>query len=408
MPPQPKARVLLIHRFYWPDTPPYGHILRQIALRLGDDGHDVEVLSTQPCYKATSKSLRQPRVSQDGPVRITRMRLGCEVGRGGLFKIWNVLRYLLGITLFVVRRRRFDIVMTATTPAVFAGLAGRIAARLSGARLIYHCMDLHPELARCSGVVRSPLANRMLDRIERKTRHRAARIIVLSEDMRQTLLESLPELSGKVHIFNNFTTPNEGKEAERRPESNAKGSAFKIIYAGNVGRFQGLETLLEALGKVESTTDVELQIVGDGKALEGLKQQAAELKDQRIEFLPHQSAAAAAELVRNAQMGFISLQPEIIRYAYPSKTMFYLEEGTPLLCAVEPDSELGRLVVEAELGIVVPPDDADALAEAIRTAVTKFSASNRSRSRIKQIAEDQFGRSTMLDRWSEFFAELSA
>ena len=43
-------RVVLVHRYFWPDTPPYAHILKQIALHLGEEGHEVTVLTCQPSY----------------------------------------------------------------------------------------------------------------------------------------------------------------------------------------------------------------------------------------------------------------------------------------------------------------------------------------------------------------------
>ena len=45
-----QPHVVLIHRYFVPDTPPYAHILKQIADELAGAGYKVTVLSCQPSY----------------------------------------------------------------------------------------------------------------------------------------------------------------------------------------------------------------------------------------------------------------------------------------------------------------------------------------------------------------------
>lgn len=406
MTPPRRRRILLIHRFYWPDTPPYGHILKEIATRLAAEGHQVEVLSTQPCYKQGLDHLRQPATSLEEGVSVRRIRLRCEVGRGPLLKAWNILRYLLAVTYHALRHRRFDIVVTATTPAVFAGFAGRCAARMSGAKLIYNCMDLHPELGELSGDFSNNLLRTLLQRTENKTCRRATSIVVLSEDMRDSIVARDPKFKDKTSIINNFTVPDETDAPdpvvpERRP------GVLRVIFAGNVGRFQGLETMIDAMLKLGPDASTELMVVGDGKMLGTLRERVAVLDGKTVHFIPHQPLPAARRLVQSAQLGFISLQPDIYRYAYPSKTMFYLEEGTPLLAAIEPDSELARMIRDDGIGVVVAPGDVDALTTSLRDAATQFAEGASMRAHVRSIAEARFDRTQTLDRWSKLVLDVT-
>jgi glycosyltransferase involved in cell wall biosynthesis len=106
-----------------------------------------------------------------------------------------------------------------------------------------------------------------------------------------------------------------------------------------------------------------------------------------------------------ACLGFVSLMPEVIRYAYPSKTMTYLSQGCPLLVAVEEGSELARSVVADDTGFHVPTGDATALA-----ALLEYIADQpRDDIRIKSAnahakAAREYDQSVVMAHWTDLLA----
>ena len=90
-------KVLAIHRFYWPDTPPYASMLRTIVRQWVNDGHDVDVLSSQPSYKAGVKRQKQPRKEVVDGANIARLDLPSEAGKP-VVRILNALH--LGVAVF--------------------------------------------------------------------------------------------------------------------------------------------------------------------------------------------------------------------------------------------------------------------------------------------------------------------
>ena len=73
-----------------------------------------------------------------------------------------------------------------------------------------------------------------------------------------------------------------------------------------------------------------------------------------------------ADFVRDhADLGIVSLEPDVIRAAYPSKTMTYLRNGCPILALVEP-SELSSMVVDCGAGLAGTVDDLAEVAERLR------------------------------------------
>jgi len=109
----------------------------------------------------------------------------------------------------------------------------------------------------------------------------------------------------------------------------------------------------------------ELVFVGEGTALSEIKSLSESLGNC-IRFVPHQSMEVARKIIAEADMGIVSLQNEVIKYAYPSKTMTYLAEGTPILLCVDNDSEISSFIEYENIGVSVIPSDTKQIHEVFR------------------------------------------
>lgn len=233
-------RILLIHRYFWPDAPPYASMLRTIGARLVEDGHDVSVLSTQPSYNATTVSQRCPASEHVDGMRVRRVPLLPDPGRGRVMRAVNAVIFLARVFWHVVRRSD-DLVMFSTMPPVALGLVVRAALALSGraGRYVYHCQDIHPEAAHIADLVRLGPWYRWLRRIDTATCQRAAGVVVLSDDMRDTIVARGVD-ADRVHVLNNFSLIDPGSAApppaSRLPSRDT--ADFVVVFAGNLGRFQ--------------------------------------------------------------------------------------------------------------------------------------------------------------------------
>lgn len=399
--PRP-LRVLVVHRYFWPDTPPYASMLRDIAERWAEDGHAVDVLSTQPSYKPGSAIPRRPRVERVGRLRVRRVGLLREHGRRAarlLNVAWFPVRTALAVLL---RRRPYDVVMTSTVPPVLlAGLTCR-AARARGGRFVYHCMDIHPEIGRISGDFANPLLYRLLLRVDRATCRRAAAVVVLSTDMAASVRRR--GSTARTVVVNNFEL---GARADgAHPSAPGADGRLRIVFTGNVGRFQGLETVLDALGRTRAP--VSLTIMGEGASVGALREQAAGLSGAPVTFLPHGDVAAARALIASADLGLVSLTSGIYRYAYPSKTMTYLAEGCPVLAVLEPDAELADLLRRDGLGVTAPAGDADALAAVLDRLSADPDELGRIRETARRCGPAAFDKSATLEQWSELLETVAA
>lgn len=390
-------KVLAIHRFYWPDTPPYASMLRAIVGRWVSDGHEVDVLSSQPSYKASVDNQRQPARERVDGANVVRLNLPPEAGRP-LVRIVNSLVLGLGVFWHAVVRKRYDVIMVSTSPPVLAGWFVAMAAKVTSARFIYHCMDIHPEIGHISGEFRNPRVFSLLSRLDRWTCTQARPVVVLSDDMAESLIARRPEKPPETTVINNFSLPSEGAEPDELPFS-WPNEPFVLLFAGNIGRFQGLDALVDAMARLRDRQDIRLVMMGDGTEKERLCRKAEESGAQ-VSFVGHQSVEVAKAAMARASAGFVSLVPELYRYAYPSKTMTYLEQGCPVLVAVEVDSGLARDVTGNSAGVAVPGGDVDALATAISSLADDPEGLGSMRQKALEFSARAFATDVVLARWS--------
>lgn len=393
-------RILAVHRYYWPDTAPYASMLRRIVGHWYKDGHEVEVLSSQPSYKTGLENKARPyREVVDG-VPIERLNLPNEMGRP-MTRILNALR--LGFS--ILRRsvtRRYDVIMISTTPPVLGGFAAALAAKMAGARFIYHCMDIHPEVGRISGEFAQPLVFSLLRKMDNWTCRRANTIVVLSRDMESTLRERPGGDALKIEVLNNFSLPDEGIAPVESPVD-IPSNGLTVIFAGNIGRFQALEAAVGAMAQLRERQDINFVLMGDGVAKAALEEKVR-TSGARVRFLGHQPVEVAKAIMRQADAGFVSLVPGMFRYAYPSKTMTYLEQGCPLIVAVEAESELAQDVLDQGYGYTVPVGDSEAMAALLIRLADDPGWKDAMRNNAFRKAETDFSESVVLERWSNLLS----
>ncbi|MDX1928119.1 MAG: glycosyltransferase family 4 protein [Pirellulaceae bacterium] len=402
-------RALVIHRYFWPDTPPYASMLRRIGEHWIAGGHSVQVFSTQPSYKVEVANEQRPKREKLGELEVVRCSLIKEKSRSGLLRAVNSLLFAIKVFLHILGQRgKWDVIMCSTVPPVLVGMATSLGAKLTGAKFVYHAMDIWPEVGTVADQLKPGVVYRLMRWLDTRTCLRSSAIVCLSEDMRASYVARDARMADRIHVINNFDLPD---YAETKPVAAILpkvAGKFRVIFAGNVGRYQSLDTVLQAAERLRDRDDIEFVFVGDGAAKSSLQSRAKELGmlDKSVYFVPHQPVAVAKQMIAEADVALVSLAPEVIKYAYPSKTMTYLALGSPLAVVVELDSELARTVQQAKLGIVVGPGEPGKLADEIVALCGQREELTAMRARCLEYSQAKATPEVLLQEWDRLLAGL--
>ena len=259
---------------------------------------------------------------------------------------------------------RSDVVLTATDPP-FILPVGYMLARAHRARLVLDERDLYPDTAIALGYVRRRWIIRSMERWQAFFRKRSARIIAATPGICR-LLVGKGVLAERISVFPNVP--------EILCPCNAPGwlaprvgSEFRVVYVGKFGRANEFFTILEAAQKLMLRAPlVRFLLVGEGERRRECMAFCLERKITNVKFLPPQPRASVPELIRSSHVGIQAFDPNPFwECALSTKIFDYLLNRRPVVFAGIGDT--ADLIRQSGGGIVVPPREAEAFADAIMT-----------------------------------------
>jgi len=153
---------------------------------------------------------------------------------------------------------------------------------------------------------------------------------------------------------------------------NMKGlRGLKVLYAGNVGPAQALDSVLDAAHMLQSEGQSETAtfcILGSGLALDALKDRARSLGLGNVVFLPRVSPAEVEAYLAAADVLLVHLRDTpLFALNIPSKAQAYMLAAKPILMGVR--GEVEKLLIDAQAGVSVPPENPRAMADAVLSLV---------------------------------------
>lgn len=362
-------RVLILSQYYFPEAVPKPH---DLAEGLAAAGHEVSVLTGYPHYpggvladgyrlgifkKETVRNIPVLRVFEL-PYHSTRP----------ILRIANYISFMLSAPIGALFSAKADVIYVWHPPLTI-GVAAWLISKTKRVPFVYDVQDIWGSFTVLSGMVREGgAAIKLIRRLEKFVAKRASHTIVQTAAGREYFIErGVP--ADKISILPHWideTVFGGAKDDDRQSVRAEFGwdGRFVILFAGNIGIVQGLESVLEA-ARLLPNDKAKIVLMGDGTDRPRLEVIAASSNiGDRIEFIDRQPLERMPAMMAAADALLVSLKrSELAKFVVPSKTVAYLASGKPILMAAGGASE--DLIREAKAGIVVEPENAEELAGAI-------------------------------------------
>jgi len=355
-------RILLLNEYYPPDTSATAKMAATVVEALAEK-HCVTVVAGRPSYDP-SETYPWRLLRRDMRGNVTVERVGSTAYPRFQMKR-RVSNYLSYLALAVPRAVfvRSDIVLAMTDPPV-AGLAGSFVAMLTGRPFVYNIRDLYPDMAVGGDIVRPGLGVRVWERMHRWVLRRAARVIVLGDDMGARIITKGVDAARVVVVRDGVTVPLELPSADHPVSQEIRsGYRFVALHAGNLGFYGAWDTLLEA-ARILGDDGAGIVFVGEGAQKARLV--AAANRTRGVRFLPFRPASEIPNVLAAGDIHIITVKRGLEGVIVPSKLYPILAAGKPVLAVSTPATDVARIITDAGCGVVVDPDDPQAVAAAIR------------------------------------------
>ena len=344
-------KVLAIHRYYYPDNAPYGLILKSIVEKWSSDKHEIDVLTSTPSYNFNHK---KKFTDKNNGVNIVRINLPNE--QNNIFiKLINSLVFCFFIFKQSLIISKYDVIMVSTVPQILGGFTVALISKIKKIKFIYHCQDINPEIAKYSGLLNNIFFYKLLLLLDKWTCKKAHKIITLSKDMSNALIKRDKSIKKKILIIKNLCPHNLKTDSQNYRYLNAK-NKLTILYAGNIGKFQNLDFIVDVMIKLKKYTNITLIIIGEGNLKKKIINKINIYKPN-ITIRKFQDFNNLKKIFERIDLCITGLIPGIYKYCYPSKIGCYLSMNKPILVSVERSSNISKEIINNKLGFVVSNKD---------------------------------------------------
>lgn len=267
--------------------------------------------------------------------------------------------------------REGDKVLMVTNPAPMVPLMAWLKRRI-GFELNILVHDVFPENTRPAGL-KLPLYG-MFKRVFDKAYSNADQLIALGRDMKNVLARKVARYNQNTKIV---VIENWADIINIRPKPFPEGKIV-LEYAGNIGRVQGLEKVIDVL-----PDDIEFHLYGTGAMEERLKEKGHE----NVFFHGPYFRSRQNDVLAACDMAVVTLQEGMYGLGVPSKTYNILASGRPILFFGPEDSEIDLLVRENNIGYCGWPDEWN------RNHLEEMGR------RARVLAETKYSEKTILDKF---------
>ncbi|HKQ13565.1 MAG TPA: glycosyltransferase family 4 protein [Steroidobacteraceae bacterium] len=357
-------RVLVVGQYFWPEN----FRINEIAAALLRAGCSVDVLTGPPNYPdgqvyAGYSSLSLRVQDKDG-VRIHRVPLVPRGKSSAVRLALNYLTFVLSACLlgpWLLRRRRCDVVLVYAPGPITQSLVGLWFGWLKRVPVVTWVQDLWPESLEATDFIRNARVLRLVARGVRWIYRRNDLLLVQSQSF-VAPVRAMAGTTAVVYHPNPGELPAHAKPGE--PPALRLNAGFNIVFAGNMGTVQALDTVLSAAEQTRADPDIWWVLIGSGSRSAWLQDEVSRRDLRRVVLPGRFPPEAMPAILAQASALLVSLvRSPIMSQTVPSKIQAYLAAGRPIIAAL--DGEGARVVAEAGAGLACPAENPAALSAAV-------------------------------------------
>ena len=403
------ARVLILTQWFDPEPTFKGLVF---AEELVKQGLNVEVVTGFPNYPGGKiypgykvKLIQRELING---IKVTRLPLYPSHGQSGVGRAVNFLSFAISSLLYGLFFAKRPDVIYAYHPPLTVGVAASLIRFFRRVPVVYDIQDMWPDTLRATGMISNPKVLSGVARVCDWVYRNVDQLVVLSPGFKRLLIErGVPE--SKIEVIYNWCAEEQiASNGSLRPADFPDSSKFRILFAGNMGKAQALDSVLEA-AKILQEQDKQVVFVflGGGVEVQRLERKAFDHGLLNTVFIPAVPMSEVGAYLSNADALLVHLKKDpLFAVTIPSKTQAYMAVGKPLLMAV--DGDAADLVRESQCGYVAESENPSSLVVAVEALMdSPPNVLSTMSSNAREFYRDNMSLSKGSQRFTNIFNRLS-
>ena len=358
-------KILVVCQHYWPE--PFR--VTEICEALVERGHEVTAVVGLPNYPSGIV----PAAYKHGKRRYevingVHVRRCLEIGRRNtkLGLAINYCSFMISASWKVLwLKRDFDVVYAYSTSPVLMSLPAALLRCITPQKLMIYVLDIWPACLAAMNVYEGSVLYTFMKHVSHWVYAKADQLVYSSKRF-QGYLKQVHGLS----VADEDYLPQFADSLFDTLPTTPKKEGWQLVFAGNIGKVQGVETLLQAAALLQEEP-IHWHILGDGANYEAcvtfieqhsLTEVVTMYGRRPLDEMPAFYAMADAMLV--------SMRNDIsVNDTLPGKVQSYMAAGKPILGSIA--GETPYIIDQAKCGLCAPPDDAQAFAQIVRAFIVR-------------------------------------
>lgn len=350
-------------------------IYSDILHALVDNNHNVYAVSANQ-----RRNGKPTTFTFENGIHALRVRTGnitqCHMIEKGISTVLIKQQYISAIKKYL-SNVSFDLLLYATPPITLAGVIKYVKKR-DGAKAYLMLKDIFPQNAVDLGMMKASGAGGVMykyfRREECKLYNASDRIGCMSPANVNYLLRNNPEVRpDKVEVFPNCLDP-----LDLRVSTDVRNSIRTkygiplnktvFVYGGNLGKPQGISFIIESLREASKKTEAFFLVVGSGTDYGKIREFIEQEKPRHVKLMNRIPKEDYDCLVSACDVGLIYLDHRFQIPNFPSRILSYLQAGLPVLCATDPNTDIGQIALDNGFGWWCESNDVDTFVRLVETA----------------------------------------
>jgi len=355
-------KILVVCQHFYPEN----FRINDICYELVKRGNDVTVLTGLPNYPK-GKILKEYKWFKNrnqviNGVKIKRCSL---VGRGNstLMMIINYMWFAIFASIKALfMKKDFDLVyvyqlspITMTWPAI-------VVKKLKKIPLVIHVLDQWPISITTGGIKKSSLVYKILTKWSIYAYNKADLITCSSRSFKKYFINEL-----KLSKDKQYTYLPSYAESDYKNINKIDNKVFDLVFAGNIGPAQSVETIVEAANILKNNKNIFFHIVGDGLSRDICEELANKYELDNIKFYGYFDVKEMPRFYELADAFLITMvDNEVVNSTLPAKVQSYMLAAKPIIGAIS--GEVEDVIEDADCGLCCESLDYNTLAQLILEA----------------------------------------